>query len=180
VIRVGDIEKAIACLKVLDFHFDNTLFEHRLIIQKVIFLLQLKGFHLGYPYGLYVRGPYSPSLASDYYHQKEEFKSLITGKDLTGEEHQIIQNLDQIFCKKASYLEIGGTYGYFAYVLSYDPLKAMKMVKKMKSQYSDSQIAIGISKAKEFLYTPTEEEKQLLENETAPWKAVALNTLRGD
>lgn len=177
---MGNIEKTIACLKDLDFHFDNRQFEHRLIAQKVIFLLQLKGIELGYPYSLYVRGPYSPSLASDYYHQAEEFKTLNTVKELTPKEHQIIQNLEHIFGKKASYLEIGGTYGYFSQKLSYDPIKSMKLVKKMKSQYSDSQIVIGISKAKEFLHVPNEEEIQLLDKETAPWKAVALNTIRGD
>ncbi|KDN96511.1 hypothetical protein, partial [Hydrogenovibrio marinus] len=38
-----------------------------LILQKAVFLAQLLGVDLGYRYNWYVRGPYSPDLASDYY-----------------------------------------------------------------------------------------------------------------
>jgi hypothetical protein len=41
--------------------------DDRIEIQKAVCLIQEGGLHLGYSYNWYVRGPYSPSLASDYY-----------------------------------------------------------------------------------------------------------------
>jgi hypothetical protein len=40
-------------------------FEGRLILQKAIYLLQERGFKLGYHYSWYRRGPYSPQVTSD-------------------------------------------------------------------------------------------------------------------
>jgi uncharacterized protein YwgA len=39
----------------------------RIRLQKIIYLVQSIGIDLGYGYGWYVRGPYSSSLADDYY-----------------------------------------------------------------------------------------------------------------
>lgn len=39
----------------------------RITLQKVVCLAQEAGLQLGYGFNWYVRGPYSPSLASDYY-----------------------------------------------------------------------------------------------------------------
>jgi uncharacterized protein YwgA len=39
----------------------------RKAIQKAVYLAQSAGAPLGYSYGWYVKGPYSPSLAQDYY-----------------------------------------------------------------------------------------------------------------
>lgn len=39
----------------------------RIALQKVVCLTQEAGLQLGYSFNWYVRGPYSPSLASDYY-----------------------------------------------------------------------------------------------------------------
>jgi uncharacterized protein YwgA len=43
------------------------LFEDRLALQKVTYLLQEAGVDLGYTFTWYVRGPYSPSLTRDAY-----------------------------------------------------------------------------------------------------------------
>lgn len=47
-------------------HVINTM-DDRIGIQKVVCMVQEAGLQLGYSYNWYVRGPYSPSLASDYY-----------------------------------------------------------------------------------------------------------------
>lgn len=47
--------------------FNMDLFSHRLILQKKIFLLQEAGEDLGYHFKIYLRGPYSSSLATDGY-----------------------------------------------------------------------------------------------------------------
>jgi uncharacterized protein YwgA len=40
-----------------------TSFDHRLIFQKTIYLLQAFGLYLGFTFSWYIRGPYSPLLA---------------------------------------------------------------------------------------------------------------------
>ncbi len=45
----------------------NRNFDERLILQKTIYLLQASGLYLGYPFSWYIKGPYSPELASDAY-----------------------------------------------------------------------------------------------------------------
>jgi len=47
--------------------FDKDSFVHRLKLQKYVFIAQKLGFHTNYNYSLYIHGPYSTSLADDYY-----------------------------------------------------------------------------------------------------------------
>jgi uncharacterized protein YwgA len=42
-------------------------FEDRLITQKVVYLIQQRGVHLGYPFHWYIRGPYSSDLTADVF-----------------------------------------------------------------------------------------------------------------
>lgn len=44
-----------------------TTMNDRIAIQKAVCMVQEAGLQLGYSFNWYVRGPYSPSLASDYY-----------------------------------------------------------------------------------------------------------------
>ncbi len=40
-------------------------FDERLILQKVVYLIQVAGVHTGYRYRWYLRGPYSPDMTAD-------------------------------------------------------------------------------------------------------------------
>ena len=65
--------------------------DHRIEIQKLICLAQNAGLQLGYGFNWYVRGPYSPSLTSDYYQvassrdhiQKQTQNFVLTAASLT-------------------------------------------------------------------------------------------------
>lgn len=46
---------------------DITTIDDRKKLQKAVYLAQIGGWDLGYRYGWYLMGPYSPSLAKDYY-----------------------------------------------------------------------------------------------------------------
>jgi uncharacterized protein YwgA len=61
--------RAIALKLILDELDTNTIstVEQRMEVQKAVYLTQAVGIHLGYSYGWYVRGPYSPALTRDYY-----------------------------------------------------------------------------------------------------------------
>ena len=74
--------KVIAFFKELGFQFDISRFDDRLIAQKLVCLLDLRGIDFGYSCSLYVRGPYSPDLTQDLYAFTREFETLETGSRL--------------------------------------------------------------------------------------------------
>ena len=67
-------------------------------------------------------------------------------------EKETAGELGRIFGLKPVPLEVGATYGYYALRQNCDPLEALRQVKRLKPFYSEAQIALGISKAKEFLF----------------------------
>jgi len=64
-------EKLVAFLKVLEervgYKFTVEKFEDRLKLQKIVYIARYFDINMGYPFDLYLRGPYSRELADDYY-----------------------------------------------------------------------------------------------------------------
>lgn len=73
VTTLGGLLKRIGCFNPATFESN---FNERLILQKVIYLMQESNLSLGYSYNWYLRGPYSPSLTKDAYELVGEFDSL--------------------------------------------------------------------------------------------------------
>ena len=167
-------KKVIAFFKELGFRFDISSFDDRLLAQKLICLLDLKGIDLGYSCSLYVRGPYSPDLTRDLYAFPAEFADLDTRSRLTPEEKDAAEDLGRIFGLKPVPLEVGATYGYYTLRQGSDPLEAVRQVKRLKPFYSEAQIALGVSKAKQFLFPPTKEDLDALKEETGIWQRASL------
>jgi uncharacterized protein YwgA len=170
-------KKVIAFFKELGFAFDIARFDDRLIAQKLVCLLELRGIDLGYSCSLYVRGPYSPDLTQDLYAFPSEFENLETGSRLNTREKEAALELGRIFGLKPVPLEVGATYGYYALRQNSDPLEASRQVKRLKPFYSEAQIALGISKAKQFLYKPTQKDLEELKKETGIWQRASLKSL---
>jgi uncharacterized protein YwgA len=171
-------KKIIAIFKKMGFQLDISRFDDRLIAQKIVCLLELKGLELGYPYSLYVRGPYSPDLTIDLYKFTDEFQESETETRLNTAEKDAVDNLNGIFGLKPVLLEIGATYGYYTKRENCDPLEARKRVKQLKPFYSQAQIAVGVSKAKEYLFEPTSKDLEELRKKTEPWQRAALRSMR--
>ena len=170
--------KVIALFKELGFQLDISQFDSRLIAQKVVCLLDLKGLKLRYPYSIYVRGPYSPELTVDLYTFTNEFWEFKTESRLNNHEKEAADNLNEIFGLKPVLLEVGAAYGYYMKREKYDPIEALKRVKRIKPFYSEAQIAVGVSKAKEYLFEPTAGDLEDLRKETEPWQRAALRSIR--
>jgi len=167
-------QKVIAFFKELGFRFDISSFDDRLVAQKLVCLLELKGVDLGYSCSLYVRGPYPPDLTQDLYAFPNEFATMDTGSRLTSEEKETADDLGRIFGLKPVPLEVGATYGYYTLRQGSDPLEAVRQVKRLKPFYSEAQIALGVSKAKQFLFTPTKNDLDALKEETGIWQRASL------
>ena len=170
-------KKAIAFFKELGFHFNISQFDDRLVAQKLVCLLGLKGIDLGYPCNIYVRGPYSPELTEDLFGFTREFENLETGVRLSAAEKETAGDLGRIFGLRPVPLEVGATYGYYSLRQNCDPFEALRQVKRLKPFYSEAQIALGISKAKEFLFSPTEKDLEELKKETGIWQRASLKSL---
>lgn len=168
-----NVEKAIACLKALGgFKPSVGSFEDRLKIQKIIYLLELKGVKIGFNYSLYVRGPYSPELTKDIYGRREDFENLRSTVKLSQKEEAAVHELNYLFHLKSSLLEVAATYSYYAATAKQDPISAYKSVKKLKPFFTEAQVAVGISKAKEFLFPPTEQQLEEMRKEMRSWESL--------
>lgn len=172
-----NLDKAIACFKALGLRPEISRFEHRLIIQKVVYLLQVKGIGIGFEYSLYVRGPYSPDLTKVCYQQQKRIERLETKAGLTANESAQVEELKGLFGLKPGLLEVAATYAFFAFQEKQDPITALKSVKKLKPFYSETQIAIGVSRAKEFLFQPTDKDVSELKKELSSWQEAALGSV---
>lgn len=173
---MGRRKKVIAFFRELGFHPDITRFDDRLVAQKLVCLLELKGIDLGYPCSMYVRGPYSPELTKDLYEFSGEFEQLETASRLNSDERETANHLDRIFGLKPIPLEVGATYGYYALKEKCSPLEALTRVKRLKPFYSEAQIAVGISKSKEFLFEPSTRDLEELEKETGIWRKASIRS----
>lgn len=106
------------------FRFDVSSFNSRLRVQKYVFIARFFGLDLGYNFSLYIRGPYSPDLARDYYRidvgavepwvprgfRSKEFLDLVGGRDerwlelastilLVSEETRNLDRIVEIVCE---------------------------------------------------------------------------------
>jgi hypothetical protein len=124
---------------------------------------------------LYVRGPYSSDLAKEMYAHTQVLEHLKTDTRLTQKELADIYELKELFGLRPGLLEVAATYAYFAYERCQDPATAMKNVRTMKGFYPEAQIAIGISRAKQFLYKPTEKELESMRKEHDAWERASLH-----
>ncbi len=171
-IVMKNLDKLICCFKELGFTPDINNFEHRIIIQKVCYLLQLKGISIGFNYGFYIRGPYSPDLAKSIYENKREVEQLKTNSSLSKDEKNKVGELKNIINLNPNILETAATYAYFI-KQGLDPVSALKSVKTSKSFISESQIAVGISRAKEYLFPPTAKDIEEMKKEWRVWESTS-------
>ncbi len=84
----------------------NYNFDNRLRIQKIVYIISKATKQIRYNYTLYLRGPYSKSLAKDYFNiSSEEWKG---NEELT--DKSVIDMADFLNKKDNLWLEIGSTF----------------------------------------------------------------------
>ena len=75
----------------LNIPSDISTLEDRKVVQKVVFLGQKAGADLGYQYGWYLMGPYSPELTQDYF----ILASDLSKGEASYKEYKLIDELNQ-------------------------------------------------------------------------------------
>ena len=169
-------KKIAECIKKIGFSPNVHKFQHRIILQKVIYLLQLAGIKFGFQFGLYIRGPYSPELANCLFNK---LKFTDSNRCLTKREQTIVKKFKAVFPSlDPKILEIAATYAYFAFQKKQDFITAAKNLKRIKPFFSESDIAVGISKAKLFLYNPSRKEVNATIDEFKDFENICLLSLQ--
>ncbi len=79
------------------YEFKINTFEDRLKLQKIVYIAKCFGIDLGYSFNEYLRGPYSPELADDYYELSERWNTneIESLKPISGENvRKLIEFID--------------------------------------------------------------------------------------
>lgn len=172
---MGNLAKAIAFFKAVGFErLSLNSFSDKVIAQKVIYLLQLKGVKLDFNYNLYLRGPYSPELAKEMYAHQSKVEKLETTITLSARENAEAREFKETFGLKPSILEAAATYSYFRSAEGQSALDALKNTKKQKPFLSETQIALGTNGAKRFLFPPSKEDIEDMKKEFAVWERAGI------
>ena len=107
------LTKLLSFMKFLEkeagFKFDVEKFEHRLMLQKYVFISKFLGLNLGYSHSIYLRGPYSSALADDYYKLADHYSSYRGDYTKALESLDTEKFLEVIEEKDAKWLEIAST-----------------------------------------------------------------------
>ena len=161
----------IACFKELGIKPKVDNFQSKLVMQKVTYLLDAMGVKTGFSFSLYIRGTYSPDLTAALYQHKTEVEAQETSEKLSSSELEHVRHLEEVMGGefRPSIVEIAATYAYLAYYLKMSSNGARIKLRQMKSFYSEADFAVGINRAKELFFHPTEEDLRKLKEEMRTW-----------
>ncbi len=162
------IAKAFSVFKEAGIQPNLKSFENRIIMQKLICLLDLKGIKTGYEFNIYVRGPYSPELTKDIYENEKNFIKLSTFV-LSSEEKETIKKIKKTIGFEVANLEIATTYAFLVKKENMRPSQAIAHIKKTKGFYSTTQIIEASNNAKEFIFVPNVKLLKELNEEMSSW-----------
>lgn len=132
---------------------DMSSMTQRILFQKAVYLAKEIGLGFdGYEFGWYVRGPYSPSLATDGYalYTSDEDHCTYRFREPELAKIGIIKKLfhKEIEAKDSNLLEL-----YASILFCFDEAKTedelLKVIKEKKGWYSEQEIREGIEKIKE-------------------------------
>lgn len=163
--------KVKSCLVALDYScLSSDDFQDKLVIQKIVCLLQMKGIEFNYSFNICARGPYSPDLTEEIYAHSDELKHLDSNEALSKDDLRMIHDFSKIVELTPGQLEVAARYAFFAFERHQDVATAIANVRGIKGFYPESQNALGISRAKQLLYEPKTDELEQLRKEAEPWE----------
>lgn len=169
-IIMTDIKKVASCFREAGFDFDIRHFDHRLIAQKLVYLLEELGIRLGYrgTFNFYLRGTYSPRLSNDLFQTPPQVSKA--NQDLSPEDRARLATLVSAVELRPHMLEVMAAYRYLR-SHGKSEAEAIRTIKVTKPFISERDVAIGISKCKGIFPEFTDQDLADLDDEMAPWDA---------
>lgn len=111
----------------------------RKLLQKTIYMTQAAGIDLGYRYGWYLMGPYSPTLTRDYYELSEYAEEKAKRVELKPPVKKTLTAVKELFAvpkeaelEKEDWLELLSSVHFLRKVNGYDKEEAHRVLKKEK------------------------------------------------
>ena len=95
----------LATFNALELEINVQTFDTRFFIQKNAYFLQEFGTDLGYEFGMYVHGPYSPALARNAYalqdleYEADEIRSVTVNTEVGTRMRAFIEDVDQLISR---------------------------------------------------------------------------------
>lgn len=153
----NDLDKVIASLKFLGLKLDITTYNGRFFVQKTAHLAQSLGLETHYCFTIYVAGPYSHSLALDYYANQAKVDALQTEYELTANDKIVLGKIRESLDLYED-MDLMGCTATVVHLMKENPrLRDSDIIAKihdLKKHLNDATCVIGISKAKELLFKP--------------------------
>ena len=104
---MGRLDVVLAVLKYAspDLRLDVRSVEDKIRLQKYVYIMERLGLNLGYSFSGYLRGPYSPDLANDYYSRAGDVLNLRTSYMLTDKEREVAEKMKDVVTLPTPVLE---------------------------------------------------------------------------
>ncbi len=174
-------KRFIAYLNILNVKIDSSKFEDRIKAQKLAYIIQsLIGKPLYEDFNFYIKGPYSPELAKEYFNFKDEFIEGKTNFKLIGEDKDKIEKASLLLNNLSlTELEIIGS---LIYLLNkgFDENQAEAKLKELKQYLKWDDIWRGMNIVKKLFLTERlrKELMSSLENEISDWDRISDESLK--
>lgn len=167
------MDKVISYMKMMGMKkpkVDN--FQDKIVVQKVVCLLDIMGVKTGYNFSLYIRGPYSTMLTREMYSHTAEFEGMKTDYVPSGREAEALGQIGEASGFEPAMLEIMATFAYIWKRQGKTTREAMLETKQLKPFYSDGQMAVATNRAKQ-LFPPSAKEIGEMKKEFSDWEGAA-------
>jgi hypothetical protein len=178
---VNDLDKVIAGLRFLDLKPDIGTYKWRFIVQKTTHLAQCLGLHTKYWFTIYVAGPYSPQLTSDYYRYQDKVNALETEYELAPSEKIALMKIKEC-CNLYEDMSLMESTSTVVYLMLENPNltdgDVIARIHTLKPHISESTRIVSISKAKELLFKP-EYLTEKLKKEIEAWSKIDAHRFVG-
>ena len=175
-------EELIAYLNLLGIRINNDSFESRMKAQKLAYIIQsLLGKHL-YSFNFYVRGPYSPDLARDYFEHASEFASGKSSYEPSSDEREKLEHARTfLFNMSLSEFEIVAGLLYLMQEKGLNEDDAELKLHELKPQLKLEDIWKGTNTIKKLFLTSELRDKIMgeLKDELDAWDAASNISLKG-
>lgn len=126
--------RLLATFSALELEINVQTFDARFFIQKNGYFLQEFGADLGYRFGMYISGPYSPALARDAYtlqdleYDREETESVSVNTEACERMRAFMEDVDQLVSinkGKQNWLELLASF-HFLYKYGYPKITSLE------------------------------------------------------
>lgn len=153
---LNDFKKIIAMLKYWGITPDIDQYKWRFFIQKITYISQALGMPIKYRFSIYVKGPYCPGLADDYYQYKELITNYDTDYQLEPNQIKMLEDIKRSVSLKNIKFHFLEAQSTIIYLMSQNADitddEVFTKVKRLKPHLNDSTIVIARNEAKKLLF----------------------------